>query len=289
MIQAAGPAIDLHCHSIFSDGTDAPEALALRADALGLAALALTDHDTLDGLPRFLAAQSQVSTRLLTGIELSCRFLNRELHVLGLLFDAEDAAFQARIEEIRGRRRSRNDALIARLQGLGIPINLQDVQAFAPTNLISRTHFAKLLAAMGIVPTAQEAHRKLIGEGGPAFVPFQELSPAEATQWIHEAGGVAIVAHPGRFAGGRFIWDEAMADLREMGLDGFEAYYSEYGPTETRRFLQLAERLGMVASGGSDYHGAMKPGLELGRGRGNLHIPDSVLTSLQNCRPRQRA
>ena len=274
--------IDLHCHSIFSDGTDAPEALALKADALGLAALALTDHDTLEGLPRFLGAQAQVTTRLLTGIELSCRFLNRELHVLGLLFDPEDAIFQSRIEEIRGRRNTRNDALIARLQGLGIPINLQDVQAFAPTNLISRTHFAKLLAAMGIVPTAQEAHRKLIGEGGPAFVPFQELSPTEASQWIHEAGGIAIVAHPGRFAGGRFIWDEAMADLREMGLDGF-------GPTETRRFLQLAERLGMIASGGSDYHGAMKPGLELGRGRGNLHIPDSVLAGLQNCRPRKTA
>jgi hypothetical protein len=137
---------------------------------------------------------------------------------------------------------------------------------------------------MGVVPTALEAHRKLIGEGSPAFVPFQKLSPTEASQWIHEAGGVAIVAHPGRFAGGRFIWDEAMADLRDMGIDGFEAYYGEYGPEEQRRFLELADRLGMVPSGGSDYHGALKPGLEMGRGRGNLRIPDSALAAMENCR-----
>lgn len=276
--------LDLHCHSLFSDGLDAPETLAIKADEMGLTALALTDHDTLEGLPRFLATQSQVKTRLLTGIELSCRFLGREMHLLGLLFDAEDAIFQARIQELRKRRHTRNRSLIARLQALGIPISLADVRACAPTDLISRTHFAKLLAAMGVVPTPQDAHRKFLGEGAPAFVPFQELSPLEATQWIHEAGGVAIVAHPGRFNGGRFVWDEAMAELRGMGVDGFEAYYSEYGPEEQRRFLALAERLGMVPSGGSDYHGAMKPGLELGRGRGSLDIPDSVLTALENCR-----
>lgn len=275
--------IDLHCHSIFSDGTEAPEALALKADALGLTALALTDHDTLEGLPRFLAMQPHVKARLLTGIELSCRFMGRELHILGLLFDAGDATFRSRIQEIRERRHRRNDSLIARLQSLGIPISLQAVRECAPTDLVSRTHFAKLLAAMGVVPTPQDAHRKLIGEGCPAFVPFQELSPLEASQWIHEAGGVAIVAHPGRFNGGRFIWDEAMADLRDMGLDGFEAYYGEYGPEEERRFLELADRLGMVPCGGSDYHGAMKPGLEMGRGRGNLRIPDAVLAALEKC------
>lgn len=276
--------IDLHCHSLFSDGTEAPEALALKADALGLSALALTDHDTLAGLPRFLAMQPHVKTRLLTGIELSCRFMGRELHILGLLFDSEDACFQGRVEELRERRRTRNTSLIARLQSLGIPLSIKEVEASAPTDLVSRTHFAKLLAAMGVVSNPQEAHRKLIGEGCPAFVPFQALSPTEAAQWIHEAGGVAVVAHPGRFAGGRFIWDQAMADLRDMGIDGFEAYYGEYSPTEERRFLELAAALEMLPSGGSDYHGTMKPGLEMGRGRGNLRIPDSTLEALEKCR-----
>ena len=278
--------LDLHCHSLFSDGTDTPEALAIRADALGLVALALTDHDTLEGLPRFLAMQATTRTRLLPGIELSCRFMGRELHVLGLMFNPQDKTFQSRIQEVRNRRHQRNDALVARLQALGISIRLEDVQACAPTDLVSRTHFAKVLAALRVVPTAQEAHRKLIGEGGQAFVPFQELAPTEAAQWIHEAGGLAIVAHPGRFARGRFIWDQAMADLRDMGMDGLEAYYSEYSPTEQRRFIQLANQLGMVACGGSDYHGAMKPGLEMGRGRGHLCVPDAVLLELENCRGR---
>lgn len=277
--------IDLHCHSCFSDGTDEPEALARLANAAGLTALALTDHDTLEGLPRFLAMQPSVETRLIPGIELSCRFLGRELHLLGLLMDPMDPGFRAHIDAVRSRRVDRNRALISRLQALGIPIDLEAVQAHAPSDLISRTHFARHLVTSGAVASPQEAYRKLLGENGAAFVPFEDLSPAEAARWIHEAGGVAIVAHPGRFAGGRFIWDEAMAELQGMGVDGFEAYYGEYSPTEQRHFLALATRLGMLPSGGSDYHGGNKLGLSLGNGRGNLAIPDSVLVALEGKKP----
>lgn len=273
--------IDLHCHSCFSDGTDEPEALALKGDALGLSALALTDHDTLEGLPRFLRMQSQVQTRLLAGIELSCRFLGRELHILGLLIDPTDSVFRERIDTLRVRRDVRNCAMIEQLQALGIPIDLGAVKALAPSDLVSRTHIARQLVAIGAAATPHEAYRKLIGETGSAFVPFQELSPREAAHWIHEAGGVAIVAHPGRFVGGRFIWNEAMSDLQQAGIDGFEAYYGEYSPTEQKYFLELAARLGMLPSGGSDYHGSNKPGLEPGRGRGALKIPDSVLDALE--------
>lgn len=273
--------IDLHCHSIFSDGTDEPEALALKGEALGITALALTDHDTLDGLPRFLGMQPQVGIRLLPGIELSCRFLGRELHILGLLIDPLDPGFRARIDRVRARRNERNSALIERLQALGISIDLEALRNLAPTALISRTHFAQHLVVSGAAATPQEAYRRLIGEGGSAFVPFQELTPAEAAQWIHEAGGVAILAHPGRFAGGRFIWNEAMGELKRMGIDGFEAYYGEYGPTEQNHFLELADKLKMLPSGGSDYHGSNKPGLEMGIGRGTLRIPDSVLEGLE--------
>ncbi|MDP2876960.1 MAG: PHP domain-containing protein [Holophaga sp.] len=278
--------IDLHCHSCFSDGTDEPEALAIKSDALELTALALTDHDTLEGLPRFLAMQPEVKTRLVPGIELSCRFLGKELHILGLLVDHQNREFRARIDEVRARRNQRNIKLVERLQSLGIDINLEIVRTWAPSGLVSRTHFARQLAAMGIVGNSPEAFRKLIGENGSAFVPFQELSPTEAALWIHEAGGVALVAHPGRFAAGRFIWNDAMSELQRFGIDGFEAYYGEYGPAEQRYFLELAARLGMLPSGGSDYHGGNKPGLELGRGRGNLKIPDSVLENLEAARPR---
>lgn len=278
--------LDLHCHSCFSDGTEQPEDLALMADAAGLTALALTDHDTLAGLPRFLAMQPKVRTRLVPGIELSCRFLGRELHILGLLFDPGDAVFRARVDTVRIRRNARNEALVARLRAVGVPIELEAVKQLAPSELVSRTHFARHLVAMGAAPTPQDAYRKLIGEGGAAFVPFENLPPDEAARWIHEAGGLAIVAHPGRFGGGNFVWAEAMAELRIHGLDGFEAYYGEYGPQEQRHFLELAAALEMLPSGGSDYHGTYKPGLSLGTGRGSLRVPDSVLEAMLRVRDR---
>lgn len=273
--------IDLHCHSIFSDGTDDPETLARQAAALGLAALALTDHDTLAGLPRFLAMQPQVPTRLVPGLELSCRFRGLELHVLGLLVDPLDPALQGRIDRLRRRREERNDRMIHRLQALRIPITLQDVKAVAPTPLLSRVHFAKALVQRGAAGSRQDAFARIIGDGCPGHVPFEPLSPGEAAGWIREAGGVAVLAHPGRSAGRNFRWDEAMAELKAEGIEGFEAYYGEYGPAEQRYFCELARQLDMVPCGGSDYHGASKPGLALGTGRGSLQVPDGTLAALE--------
>lgn len=273
--------IDLHCHTLHSDGTDTPEALALLGGEARLTALCLTDHDTLGGMPAFLAMQPQVKTRLLAGTELSCRFLGRSLHVLGLLVDPADARFQARLEELRGRREDRNRRMILRLAELGCPITQEEVQAQAGTPLLSRVHFAKALAARGFVRRAPEAFERLIGDDCPGFVPREELSPAEAACWIREAGGVPVVAHPGRFAGGGFRWDEAMRDLQAEGLEGLEGYYGEYRAAEQKYFVALGQRLGMVVTGGSDYHGTHKPGLRLGSGRGGLKVPDDLLERLE--------
>ena len=273
--------IDLHCHSHHSDGTDTPERLALLAEAAGLAALCLTDHDTLGGIPDFLAQQSKVKVRLLVGIELSCRFLGRSLHVLGLLVDPADALFQIRLAELRGRREDRNRRLFLRLAELGYPLTREDVQAQADSPLLSRVHVARALAVKGFVRRPQEAFERLIGDEGPAFVPREELSPAEAVRWIREAGGVPVVAHPGRFAGGTFHWDEAMRDLQREGLEGLEGYYGEYRAAEQRYFVELGRRLGMVITGGSDYHGLNKPGIRLGSGRGGLRVPDALLEALE--------
>jgi len=273
--------IDLHCHSLHSDGTDTPEGIALLGDEARLTALCLTDHDTLGGIPAFLAMQPEVAVRLLVGTELSCRFLGRSLHVLGLLVDPANAQFQARLEELRGRRGDRNRRMVARLAELGCPITLEDVQAHANTPLLSRVHFALALAARGFVRRAPEAFERLIGDDCPGFVPREELSPAEATRWIRDAGGVPVVAHPGRFAGGGFRWEEAMADLQRQGMEGLEGYYGEYRAAEQKYFVALAARLGMVVTGGSDYHGAHKPGLRLGRGAGGLKVPDELLERLE--------
>ncbi len=273
--------IDLHCHTLHSDGTDTSEGLALLAEEARLTALCLTDHDTLGGIPAFLGMQSQVKVRLLVGTELSCMFLGQSLHVLGLLVNPEDALFQTRLIELRGRREDRNRRMLIRLAELGYPITLEEVQAQADSPLLSRVHFAKALARRGYVRRAPEAFERLIGDDCPGFVPRQELTPYEAARWIREAGGVPVVAHPGRFDGGRFRWDEAMVDLQREGLEGLEAYYGEYRAAEQKYFLNLATRLGMVATGGSDYHGANKPGLRLGRGRGGLQVPDDLLEKLE--------
>ncbi len=273
--------IDLHCHTLHSDGTDTAERLALLAEAAGLSAVCLTDHDTLGGIPEFLAQQPKVKVRLLVGTELSCRFLGRSLHVLGLLVDPADATFQARLEELRGRREDRNRRMLLKLAEVGCPLSREDVQAQADSPLLSRVHVALALAARGYVRRPQEAFEKLIGDDGPAFVPREELSPAEATRWIREAGGVPVVAHPGRFAGGSFHWDDAMRDLQREGIEGLEGYYGEYRAAEQRYFLALGKRLGMVVTGGSDYHGRNKPGLRLGAGRGGLKVPDALLDALE--------
>ena len=273
--------IDLHCHSLHSDGTDAPGGLALLGDQARLTALCLTDHDTLDGIPAFLAMQPQVKVRLLVGTELSCRFLGQSLHVLGLRVDPSDARFQSRLVELRARREDRNRRMLVRLAELGCPITLEDVQAQADSPLLSRVHFAKALATRGFVRRPPEAFERLIGDDCPGFVPREELSPSEASLWIREAGGVPVVAHPGRFAQGAFHWDEAMADLQRQGLEGLEGYYGEYRAAEQKYFVALGARLGMVVTGGSDYHGAHKPGLRLGRGRGGLQVPDDLLHRLE--------
>jgi 3',5'-nucleoside bisphosphate phosphatase len=274
--------IDLHSHSIFSDGTETPEALALLGDRAGLTALALTDHDTLDGLPRFLAMQDRVRPRLVPGIELSCRFLGREVHILGLLLDPASPALRARVEGLRLRREARNAAMIGRLQAMGLPITAEDVAKLAPTRLVSRAHIARALVAAGAAHSPQDAFQRLVGDGCPGHVAFHELSPRDAADWIMEAGGIAVLAHPGRTFGRAFRWGEAMADLKAMGIRGLEAHYADYGPEEERTFVALARDLDLARSGGSDFHGANKPGIALGTGRGRLQVPDEVLRELQD-------
>ncbi len=273
--------IDLHTHSVFSDGTETPAALVQQADALGLTALALTDHDTLDGLESFLACQSTTSVRLVPGIELSCRFLDMELHILGLFLEPTDLQLQARVVGLRNRRMERNLAILARLDALGIHLDWKDVASSATTDLVSRAHIARTLVRLGHVHHVQEAFQRFLGEGAAAYVPFRELTPGEAARWIREAGGVPVVAHPGRTAHRHMPWDDAMYELKRLGLGGLEAYYSDYGPTEERYFVGLAQRLGMALSGGSDYHGEVKPGISLGRGKGELAVPDEILDGLE--------
>lgn len=277
--------IDLHAHSCFSDGTDTPEDLARLGEEAGLTALALTDHDTVAGVPRFLALQPHLNVLLIPGIELGCRFLGRELHVLGFWVRPDDPTFLDRLTLLRTRRERRNVRMAERLAATGRTIDLEEVREAAPGGLVTRTHFAQVLVRRGHARSPREAFHRFLAEGAPAHVPMEELTPREAATWIREAGGVPAIAHPGRFAAGAFVWDRALADLRDQGLEGLEAYYGEHSRVQEASFLDLARRLDMVPCGGSDYHGSAKPGLQLGRGWGSLHVPDGVLAELERRRP----
>ena len=272
--------IDLHCHSIYSDGSDTPEYLARAANQLGLKALALTDHDTLAGLDRFLGQQYRVSTRLIPGIELSCEFLGRDLHVLGLFINHCDPVLQKRVQSLHVRRQRRNEQIFQKLNGLKINIRPKDFFDGEKPDLITRAHIADMLVETGYAATKTEVFQKYLGEDGLAYAPFEFLSPNEAFKWITEAGGLPVIAHPGRFSRGQFVWDMAMADLRDQGALGIEAYYSDHSEAETEYFLALCNTLGMIPTGGSDYHGRRKPGCNLGTGWGRLNVPGRVLDDL---------
>jgi predicted metal-dependent phosphoesterase TrpH len=272
--------IDLHCHSICSDGSDAPAAIAAIADRSGLKAVALTDHDTVEGLDDFLDQQNCVSTRLIPGIELSCEFLGRDLHILGLFMDHRDPVFKERVQSLRLRRHRRNAQIFQKLNNLKIKIRPEDFFKDKQQGTLTRAHIADMLIETGHAASRTEVFKKYLGEDGLAYAPFEFLSPDEAFKWIKEAGGLSFIAHPARFAGVRFVWDSAMADLRDRGARGIEAYYSDHSETETAYFLALCKALGMFPSGGSDYHGRRKPDCKLGTGWGNLNVPDCVLDEL---------
>jgi hypothetical protein len=276
--------IDLHTHSIFSDGTDTPESMALMANMVGLKALALTDHDTVDGLGRFMSMQPLVTTVLIPGIELSCRFMGHTLHIVGLFVDFMDTQLINRTRCIQLKRLERNRLIVERLQSRGILIKWDDVVAEAPADLISRVHIAKALVSHGAARNYTDAFSRFIGDSSPCFVPFLELSPCDAVRWIRDAGGIAIVAHPGRGFYKGFLWNNAMLELKRIGIQGLEAYYSSYGLAEHKYFLQLAIDLDLIPCGGSDYHGTNKPHISLGVGNGDLSIPDEILSLLQSIR-----
>jgi predicted metal-dependent phosphoesterase TrpH len=201
--------------------------------------------------------------------------------VLGLFLRHRDPVLQERIQDMGRRRLERNQAMLERLRARAVPITWEEVAQEAPTALVSRTHFARALVRRGAAGSPQDAFQRFIGDDAPCFVPFRDLAPGEAARWIREAGGVAVVAHPGRSFPRNFRWDDAMRDLRDQGIQGFEAYYPDYGPAEERYFLELAVRLDMVPCGGSDYHGENKPGQALGVGRGGLKVPGQVLARLE--------
>lgn len=256
---------DLHIHSTASDGSDAPDAIAALARDAGLAAFALTDHDTTAGIPAAADAAEALGLAFVPGIELSAdpahEHLGRAnergtLHILGYFIRHDDPALAETRRWLREARRQRNPRMVQRLNDLGVRIDYDEVERLAGGQIVGRPHIAQALLDKGYVKSIHEAFTRYLGEDGAAHVPKARLAPAEAIEAIHHAGGLAVLAHPVQLR----LADSAdlaavVAKLAALGLDGIETRHSDHTLADTRLFEQLAERHGLVATGGSDYHG----------------------------------
>lgn len=277
--------IDLHMHSTFSDGSLTPEELIQEAVKLELSAIALTDHDTTGGLSRFVKAADGEPIRAITGVEISADFRPGTMHMLGYFIDPEDASFEEKLRWIREGREMRNAEILGKLQALGFDISWEEVKAHAGEDVVGRPHFAQVMLDKGYAATKDDVFDRFLGKGKPAYAERRRLSAEDSVNMIVSAGGVPVVAHPFTLGVSDTELKRLLRQLRDVGLQGVEVYYSEHALQMVEKYRSLAKDLGLVGTGGSDFHGAMAPGIRMGRGFGNLHVPDEVVAALEARRP----
>ncbi|MCK5878415.1 MAG: PHP domain-containing protein [Holophagae bacterium] len=270
--------IDLHSHSTASDGSEAPERLPLLAKDAGLSAIALTDHDTVDGLKPFLTACDEVEVEGVSGIEISSRWhFPGEVHVLGYFVDPENREFCQRLEFLQKAREDRNGEMVRKLQYLGIDVSLEEWQQAAGGEIVGRPHLAHLLIEKGVCRDLREAFGKYIGTDGIAFVPKEKLTTAEAVRFIREFSAAPVLAHPGLLKLDTESLRDFLMELKDNGLAGVECIHSGHDDKMTRKLLELAIRLELAPTGGSDFHGSHKPHVRLGL----PEVPERYLSGLK--------
>jgi predicted metal-dependent phosphoesterase TrpH len=278
--------LDLHLHTTHSDGSCTPTEIIGLAHQAGVTALAITDHDIMTGVAEAVVAGQECGIEVIPGVEISALADNSELHILGYFFDRQDSDLLGHLKALRSARHRRNPLIIERLQTLGIDITYDEVRALAGTDSIGRPHIARVLMDKQVVPSAKEAFDRFLAEGKPAYVPRELPSPAEAIRWIKDARGLAVLAHPTWVKVGEQSLIDLVRRLKADGLDGVEVYYSTHTARQTREYLSLAQQLGLLVTGGSDFHGLTKPDIEVGIGKGTLHIPVSLLSKMKEAAER---
>lgn len=266
---ASARRVDLHTHTTCSDGRLTPAELVRRAEARGLAALAITDHDTLDALP--LAAAAHPAIEVVPGIEISTSLDGLDLHLLGYFVDAGHAELRRRLVGFREERIERARGILARLEALGVPVDEARVRSRASGGVVGRPHVAAEMVEAGHVDDLDDAFRRFLATGGPAFVPRPAFHPVDAIRLIHSAGGVSALAHPGSV-----VSDRVIEQLAEGGLRGLEIWHPQHGVQTVRRLRSLAHRLGLLETGGSDFHGTGR-NVDVGE----IFVPVTALTRLK--------
>jgi 3',5'-nucleoside bisphosphate phosphatase len=258
------PRIDLHTHSNRSDGTFEPAEVVRLAAERALDVVALTDHDTTDGLAEALATGSVVGVEVVPGVEFSAEFDGNSVHVLCYWMDPQDAALQLELRRLREDRFRRGELMVGKLQDLGLPVAFQRVRAIAGDATIVRPHIAQAMVEAGVVATEKEAFERYIGDGGPAHVAKHALDPVNAVALIDGAGGVCALAHPGMWGGQSSVPVELIERMAAAGMRGLEVDHPDHTPEMRERYRTLAGELGLIATGGSDCHGTRYDPVRLG-------------------------
>lgn len=273
--------IDLHTHSSASDGSMTPEELVAYAKLKGLAAIALTDHDTVDGVKNALDEGERIGVEVIPGIEISVEY-KPEMHILGLFPEKDKyVKIKEELNAIKTGRELRNKKIINRLNELDVDITEEEVKKLAIGDIVGRPHIARVLVAKGYARSIDDAFDKYLSKEGLAYFKRFELKPKDGIRAIRRAGGIPVLAHPVYLKQTYDQLDKLIPELKEYGLIGIEAYYSEHSNEDTGKFLRLAIKHNLLATGGSDFHGSFKSGIELGRGRGNLNVPYELLEKLK--------
>src|SRR4030043_493731 len=277
--------VDLHLHTTASDGVRSPSEIVRYGKAKGLQAIAITDHDTIEGLEEGLSEGERIGFEVIPGIEISAEHSLGSMHLLGFFLDIHHPLLKERLEYLQKARAERNPKIVKKLNLLGIQITYEEVLKVSGGGQVGRPHFAQVLLEKNYVRSFQEAFERFLKKGAPAYVDKFRFTAKEAIHFINEAKGVAVLAHPNTLnMNGYSELENLILRLTEEGLKGIEVYYPEHSPLEVARYKTLAERYGLLITGGTDYHGIEKNGLDIGVGRGEMKLPYSMVEGLKAAR-----
>lgn len=273
--------IDLHTHSRHSDGSDTPTEIVESARNAGLTAIALTDHDRLDGIESARLRSQQVGIEFIPGVEISCIFEQGTLHLLAYFLEPTQGPLQDRLFQMQEARTKRNQEMATKLKEAQLPITWEELMDEAGGPNLGRPHFAAVMVRKGIVSSVQEAFDKYLAKGKPFYVPKVQITTPEAIKLSLNSGALPVIAHPSTLGLSYSELQKYLTEMAELGLVGVESYYSRYSSQERNELASIAKSLDLVPTGGSDYHGSYKVGLNIGTGEGDLKVPDSVLAQLK--------
>ena len=280
--------VDLHLHTTASDGANTPSEIVRYAKLRGLQAIAITDHDTVEGLEEALAEGEKVGFEVIPGIEISAVHSPGSMHLLGYFLNTQHPLLTEKLRFLQKARAERNPIMIDKLNRLGIKVTYEEVAKASGGGQIGRPHFAQVLLEKGYVKSFQEAFERFLRKGAPAYMDKFRFSPNEAIRFINEAEGVAVVAHPNTLGiSGSAELEGLLLQLVQDGLKGIEVHYPEHSPADVAFYKFLAEKHGLVMTGGTDYHGIEGNGLDIGVGRGEMRLPYSMVENLRAARNRR--